>query len=153
MLRDHVFPKDILPRRAIIGSERDTQLRALTANPRGCPIGAQRLCLCDYRSVTNSMDDDAPEAEAQMRQVLGLSDQAKLPSADDSQRLARQAIRSQAAGRECAERQLVRAEQTIQDPPWCANRPEVVPLLPGIVVGEVGKADAAAVRSVGARRR
>ena len=74
MLRDDVFPKDILPRRAIIGSERDTQLRALTANPRGCPIGAQRLCLCDYRSVTNSMDDDAPEAEAQMRQVLGLSD-------------------------------------------------------------------------------
>jgi chromosome segregation ATPase len=61
------------------------------------------------------MDDDAPEAEAKMRQVLGLSDQAKPPSTDDSQRLARQAIRSQAAGREYAERQLVRAEQTIQD--------------------------------------
>jgi len=50
-----------------------------------------------------------------MRPVPGLSDEAKPPLTDDSQRLARQAIRSQAAGREYAERQLARAEQTIQD--------------------------------------
>jgi len=61
------------------------------------------------------MDDNIPDAEAKMRQVLGLSDPAKPPSKDDAQRLARQAIRSQAAGREYAERQLARAEQTIQD--------------------------------------
>ena len=50
-----------------------------------------------------------------MRQVVGVSEQVKPPCTDDAQRLARQAIRSQAAGREYAERQLARAEQTIQD--------------------------------------
>jgi hypothetical protein len=50
-----------------------------------------------------------------MRRSLGLSDGSKPPAADDPQRLARQAIRSQAAARDYAERQLVRAEQTIQD--------------------------------------
>ena len=35
---------------------------------------------------------------------------------------------------------------------WCANRPMVVPLLPRLVAGGVGKADAAAVRSACARR-
>lgn len=48
-----------------------------------------------------------------MRQRLGLPDEAR-PS-DDPHRLARQAIRSQAAAREYAERHLARAEQTIQD--------------------------------------
>ena len=50
-----------------------------------------------------------------MRQNLGLSDGTKPSAADDPQRLARQAIRSQAAARDYAERQLARAEQTIQD--------------------------------------
>src|SRR3954447_14580131 len=50
-----------------------------------------------------------------MRRSLGLSDGSRPPVADDSQRLARQAIRLQAAAREYAERQLARAEQTIQD--------------------------------------
>lgn len=61
------------------------------------------------------MGDPWPEAEAKMRQSLGLSAGSRSPVADDPQRLARQAIRSQAAARDYAERQLVRAEQTIQD--------------------------------------
>jgi len=61
------------------------------------------------------MDDNRPEAEARMRESLGLSGGPKLPVVDDPQRLARQAIRSQAAARDYAERQLLRAEQTIQD--------------------------------------
>jgi hypothetical protein len=60
-------------------------------------------------------DDHRPEAEAKMRQSLGLSDGSRPPAVDDPQRLARQAIRSQAAAREYAERQLLRAEQTIED--------------------------------------
>ncbi len=50
-----------------------------------------------------------------MRQNLGLSDEARPSATNDPQRLARQAIRSQAAAREYAERHLARAEQTIQD--------------------------------------
>jgi hypothetical protein len=61
------------------------------------------------------MDDHRPEAEAKMRQSLGLSDGSRPLVADDPQRLARQAIRSQAAAREYAERQFARAEHTIQD--------------------------------------
>ena len=45
-----------------------------------------------------------------MRQSLGLSDKARPSAIDDPQRLARQAIRSQAAAREYAERHIVRAE-------------------------------------------
>jgi hypothetical protein len=59
------------------------------------------------------MDDHRPEAEARMRQSLGLSGGSKGTAAHDPQRVARQAIRSQAAAREYVERQLVRAEQTI----------------------------------------
>jgi len=65
--------------------------------------------------MADFMDDNIPDAEAEMRQVLGSSRQPKPQSTDDAQRLARQAIRSQAAGREYAERQLARAEQTIRD--------------------------------------
>src|SRR4051812_7938411 len=61
------------------------------------------------------MDDHPPEAEAEMRQSLGLSDAARSPIANDPQRLARQAIRSQVAAREYAERHLARAEQAVQD--------------------------------------
>jgi hypothetical protein len=43
------------------------------------------------------MDDLRPEAEAKMRESLGLSGGSKPLAADDPQRLARQAIRSQAA--------------------------------------------------------
>ena len=50
-----------------------------------------------------------------MRLKFGLSEGPKPPPAADPQRLARQAIRSQAAAREYAERQLLRAEQIIQD--------------------------------------
>ena len=50
-----------------------------------------------------------------MRQSLGLSEGASAAPVADPQRMARQAIRSQAAAREYAERQLVRSEQTIQD--------------------------------------
>lgn len=50
-----------------------------------------------------------------MRQGLGLSEEARPAAAGDPQRSARHAIRSQAAAREYAERQLVRAEQIIQD--------------------------------------
>jgi chromosome segregation ATPase len=61
------------------------------------------------------MDDHQPDAEAKLRQNLSLSDASKPSLAADPQRLARQAIRSQAAAREYAERQLLRAEQMIQD--------------------------------------
>jgi len=61
------------------------------------------------------MDDRQPDAEAKLRQTLALSDASKPSPAADPQRLARQAIRSQAAAREYAERQLVRAEQMIQE--------------------------------------
>ncbi len=61
------------------------------------------------------MDDQQPDAEAERPPKLALSDAAKPPVAADPQRLARQAIRSQAAAREYAERQLLRAEQMIQD--------------------------------------
>jgi hypothetical protein len=64
--------------------------------------------------MTN-MDDHQPDAKAELRQNLGLSDALKPPLAADPQRLARQAIRSQAAARDYAERQLLRAEQMIQD--------------------------------------
>jgi hypothetical protein len=37
-------------------------------------------------------------------------------------------------------------------PPWCANRPKVVPLLPRVVAGHPGNVDAAAVRSACALR-
>jgi hypothetical protein len=61
------------------------------------------------------MDEHRPDAEAKMRESLGLSDASTPPCAADPQRLARQAIRSQAAAREYAERHLLRAEQTIQE--------------------------------------
>jgi len=65
-------------------------------------VAAQALtsvCLIDYRSMANFMDDKIPTAEAKMRQVLGLSGQVTPQPVNDQQRLARQAIRSQAAGR------------------------------------------------------
>jgi len=61
------------------------------------------------------MDDHQADAEAKLRQNLGPSDASKPLLAADPQRLARQAIRSQATAREYAERQLLRAEQMIQD--------------------------------------
>ena len=61
------------------------------------------------------MDDHPPDAEAKMRLSLGLSESTRPVPVADPQRLARQAIRSQAAAREYAERQLVRSEQAIQD--------------------------------------
>jgi hypothetical protein len=61
------------------------------------------------------MDEHQPDAEAGLQQNLGSSDAPKPSLAADPQRLARQAIRSQAAAREYAERQLLRAEQMIQD--------------------------------------
>jgi chromosome segregation ATPase len=61
------------------------------------------------------MDDQRSEAEARMRQSLGLSEGMRQPVADDPQRLARQAIRAQAAARDYAERQLARAEHTIEE--------------------------------------
>ena len=62
-----------------------------------------------------TMDDNHPDAEPKLRHTLGLSDEPKPSGAADPQRLARQAIRSQAAAREYAERQLLRAEQMIRD--------------------------------------
>jgi chromosome segregation ATPase len=61
------------------------------------------------------MDDHPSDAEAKVPRNLGLSDASKPSLVADPQRLARQAIRSQAAAREYAERQLLRAEQMIQD--------------------------------------
>jgi hypothetical protein len=61
------------------------------------------------------MDDQRFEAEARMRQSLGLSEGVRQPVADDPQRLARQAIRAQAAARDYAERHLARAEHAIED--------------------------------------
>jgi hypothetical protein len=61
------------------------------------------------------MDDHQPDADANLRQTLGVGDASKLSLVPDPQRRARQAIRSQATAREYAERQLLRAEQMIQD--------------------------------------
>jgi chromosome segregation ATPase len=59
------------------------------------------------------------DAEARMRQSLGIAAPSGVssvaPSLDDPLKGARQAIRSQAAAREYAERQLAHAETTIQD--------------------------------------
>ena len=45
-------------------------------SPAIAVVAAQALtsvCLIDYRSMANFMDDKIPTAEAKMRQVLGLS--------------------------------------------------------------------------------
>jgi chromosome segregation ATPase len=61
------------------------------------------------------MDDRQRDANTKLHQPLALSDALQQSPAVDRQRLARQAIRSQATAREYAERQLLRAEQMIQD--------------------------------------
>jgi hypothetical protein len=95
------------------------------------------------------MDDHRPEAEAKMRQSLGLSEGSRPPVADDLERLARQAIRSQAAARDYVERQLVRAEQTIQD---LHTKLHAVRREKATAVEAVGAAHAAQARAEHGRR-
>jgi len=61
------------------------------------------------------MDDHQPDAQSKPCQNPGSSNVPSPALAADPQRLARQAIRSQATARQYAERQLLRAEQMIRD--------------------------------------
>ena len=62
-----------------------------------------------------SEDQAKADDETRMRQSLGLTNGSRPIVSDETQRMARQAIRSQTSAREYAERHLVRAEQTIEE--------------------------------------
>ena len=62
-----------------------------------------------------SEDQAKADNETRMRQSLGLTNGSRPIVSDETQRMARQAIRSQTSAREYAERHLVRAEQTIEE--------------------------------------